>query len=120
LAPLFAGEIKYPVSEIPRQLLKDASAMLFVAAKVSHLALLPQVKAEATRRVQAIVSKMDELRFGNCTNTGACEAECPKEISIDNIARMKRKFLGAEIDANKRSEIGSILKIHPSIELPIE
>ena len=75
--------------------------MLFVAAKVSHLALLPQGKVEATRRVQAMVAKMDELGFGNCTNTGACEAECPKEISIDNIARMNREFLGAKIVAQK-------------------
>jgi succinate dehydrogenase / fumarate reductase iron-sulfur subunit len=64
--------------------------------------LLPQGKAEATRRVQAMVAKMDELGFGNCTNTGACEAECPKEISIDNIARMNREFLGAKIGAQKK------------------
>jgi succinate dehydrogenase / fumarate reductase iron-sulfur subunit len=76
--------------------------MLFVAAKVSHLALLPQGKAEATRRVQAMVAKMDELGFGNCTNTGACEAECPKLISIDNIARMNREYLGAKIGAQKQ------------------
>jgi succinate dehydrogenase / fumarate reductase iron-sulfur subunit len=75
--------------------------MLFVAAKVSHLAFLPQGKVEATRRVQAMVAKMDELGFGNCTNTGACEAECPKSISIDNIARMNREFLGAKIGAQK-------------------
>jgi succinate dehydrogenase / fumarate reductase, iron-sulfur subunit len=81
---------------------KNASAMLFVAAKVSHFALLPQGKAEATRRVEAMVAKMDELGFGNCTNTGACEAECPKEISIDNIARMNREFLGAKIGSQKK------------------
>jgi succinate dehydrogenase / fumarate reductase iron-sulfur subunit len=81
---------------------KNASAMLFVAAKVSHLALLPQGKAEATERVQAMVNKMDELGFGNCTNTGACEAECPKEISITNIARMNREFLGAKLGAQKK------------------
>ena len=81
---------------------KNASAMLFVAAKVSHLALLPQGKAEATKRVQAMVAKMDELGFGNCTNTGACEAECPKQISIENIARMNREFLGAKIGSQKR------------------
>jgi succinate dehydrogenase / fumarate reductase, iron-sulfur subunit len=81
---------------------KNASAMLFVAAKVSHLALLPQGKAEASARVQAMVAKMDELGFGNCTNTGACEAECPKQISIDNIARMNREFLGAKIGAQKK------------------
>jgi succinate dehydrogenase / fumarate reductase iron-sulfur subunit len=82
---------------------KNASAMLFVAAKVSHFALLPQGKAEKTQRVQAMVAKMDELGFGNCTNTGACEAECPKDISIDNIARMNREFLGAKIGAQKKS-----------------
>jgi succinate dehydrogenase / fumarate reductase iron-sulfur subunit len=81
---------------------KNASAMLFVAAKVSHLALLPQGKAEATERVQAMVRKMDELGFGNCTNTGACEAECPKQISIINIARMNREFLGAKLGAQKQ------------------
>ena len=75
---------------------KNASAMLFVAAKVSHLALLPQGKAEAKRRAKAMVSKMDELGFGNCTNTGACEAECPKGISIANIARLNREFLAAK------------------------
>jgi len=74
---------------------KNASAMLFVAAKVSHLALLPQGQVEAKRRVKAMVAKMDELGFGNCTNTGACEAECPKEIKITNIARMNREFYKA-------------------------
>jgi len=81
---------------------KNASAMLFVAAKVSHLALLPQGKTEATDRVQAMVKKMDELGFGNCTNTGACEAECPKQISITNIARMNREFLSAKVCAQKK------------------
>jgi len=76
---------------------KNASAMLFVAAKVSHLALLPQGQVEAKRRVKAMVAKMDELGFGNCTNTGACEAECPKEIKITNIARMNREFYRASI-----------------------
>ncbi len=75
---------------------KNGSAMLFVSAKVSHLALLPQGKVEAARRVKAMVSKMDELGFGNCTNTGACEAECPKNISIVNIARLNREFLSAK------------------------
>jgi succinate dehydrogenase / fumarate reductase iron-sulfur subunit len=70
--------------------------MLFVSAKVSHLALLPQGKIEAARRVKAMVAKMDELGFGNCTNTGACEAECPKNISIVNIARLNREFLSAK------------------------
>jgi succinate dehydrogenase / fumarate reductase iron-sulfur subunit len=76
---------------------KNSSAMLFVAAKVSQLALLPQGKVEATRRVKAMVAKMDELGFGNCTNTGACEVECPKGISIAHIARMNREFLSATI-----------------------
>ena len=76
---------------------KNASAMLFVSAKVSHLARLPQGKVEAKRRVKAMVAKMDELGFGNCTNTVACEAECPKGISITNIAKMNREFLAAKI-----------------------
>ncbi|MFZ4740033.1 MAG: succinate dehydrogenase/fumarate reductase iron-sulfur subunit [Bacteroidales bacterium] len=76
---------------------KNASAMLFVAAKVSQLALLPQGKIEAKDRVKAMVAKMDELGFGNCTNTYACEAECPKGISVSNIARMNREYLCAKI-----------------------
>jgi succinate dehydrogenase / fumarate reductase iron-sulfur subunit len=80
---------------------KNASAMLFVSAKVAHLSLLPQGKAEAKRRVQKMVAKMDELGFGNCTNTYACEAECPKEIKVSNIARMNRDFLGAKVGAQK-------------------
>ena len=72
---------------------KNGSAMLFVAAKVSQFALLPQGKVEAARRVRAMVSKMDELGFGNCTNTGACAAQCPKNISLSNIARMNREYL---------------------------
>lgn len=76
---------------------KNASAMLFVSAKVSQLALLPQGKIEAKERVQAMVARMDELGFGNCTNTGACEAECPKEIKISNIARMNRGFIWAKL-----------------------
>jgi succinate dehydrogenase / fumarate reductase iron-sulfur subunit len=75
---------------------KNGSAMLFVAAKVSQLALLPQGKVEAARRAKAMVQKMDELGFGNCTNTGACEAECPKNISITHIARLNREFLKAK------------------------
>ncbi len=75
---------------------KNASAMLFVSAKVSHLALLPQGKPEAARRAKAMVAKMDELGFGNCTNTGSCEAECPKGIKITNIARLNREFLMAK------------------------
>jgi len=74
----------------------NASAMLFVGAKVSHLALLPQGRPEAARRVAAMVRKMDELDFGNCSNETECEAECPKGISILNIARLNREFLKAE------------------------
>jgi succinate dehydrogenase iron-sulfur subunit len=81
---------------------KNASAMLFVSAKVSQYALLEQGRTEATKRVKAMVAKMDELGFGNCTNTYACEAECPKGISVSNIARMNREFLGAKvIDKNE-------------------
>jgi succinate dehydrogenase / fumarate reductase, iron-sulfur subunit len=76
---------------------KNASAMLFVAAKVSHLALLPQGKVEARQRVQKMVAMMDELGFGNCTNTYACEAECPKLISRSNIARLNREFFCAKV-----------------------
>ena len=76
---------------------KNASAMLFVAAKVSQFAVLPQGKIEAKERVQKMVAKMDELGFGNCTNTGACEAECPKQISLSHIARLNREFLTAKI-----------------------
>ena len=76
---------------------KNASAMLFVAAKVSQFALLPQGEIEAKDRVKAMVAKMDELGFGNCTNTYACEAECPKGISVANIARMNREFLCANV-----------------------
>lgn len=76
---------------------KNSSAMLFVASKVSHFALLPQGKIEATRRVKRMVAKMDELGFGNCSNTGACEVECPKGISLAHIARMNREFLTAQV-----------------------
>jgi len=76
---------------------KNSSAMLFVSAKVSQLALLPQGKVEARERVLNMVKQMDEEGFGNCSNTGACEAECPKEISIENIARMNMEFLKAAI-----------------------
>ena len=69
--------------------------MLFVGAKVSQYALLPQGQVEATERVLNMVKQMDEEGFGNCTNTGACEVECPKEISLENIARMNREFLKA-------------------------
>jgi succinate dehydrogenase / fumarate reductase iron-sulfur subunit len=76
---------------------KNASAMLFVAAKVSQMALLPQGQPERTHRVKAMVAQMDEEGFGNCTNTGACEAECPKSISISNIARMNRDFIFSNV-----------------------
>jgi len=75
---------------------KNSSAMLFVAAKVSQLALLPQGKIEAARRAKSMVAKMDELGFGGCTNTGACQMECPKSISIEHIARLNREFLKAK------------------------
>ena len=75
---------------------KNGSAMLFVSAKVSQLALLPQGRVEAARRAKNMVAKMDELGFGNCTNTGACEVECPKGISLTNIARLNREFLSAK------------------------
>ncbi|WP_103069676.1 succinate dehydrogenase/fumarate reductase iron-sulfur subunit [Aquimarina sediminis] len=74
---------------------KNASAMLFTSAKVSQFALLPQGQVEATERVLAMVNQMDEEGFGNCTNTGACEIECPKGISLENIARMNREYLKA-------------------------
>ncbi len=74
---------------------KNASAMLFVSAKVSQYALLPQGKIEASDRVLNMVKQMDDEGFGNCTNTGACEVECPKGISLENIARMNREYLFA-------------------------
>lgn len=76
---------------------KNASAMLFVGAKISHLTLLPQGKIESKERVLKLVAKMDELGFGNCTNTGACEAECPKGIKMTNIARLNREYYYAKI-----------------------
>ena len=76
---------------------KNGSAMLFVSAKVSQLNLLPQGKPEALRRAKAMIAKMDELGFGNCTNTRACEAECPKNVSISNIARLNRDFIKAKL-----------------------
>jgi succinate dehydrogenase / fumarate reductase iron-sulfur subunit len=76
---------------------KNASAMLFVSAKISQFALLPQGKIEAKQRVKKMVKMMDELGFGNCTNTYACEAECPKLISRSNIARMNREFMCAKV-----------------------
>ena len=76
---------------------KNGSAMLFVGAKVSQYALLPQGKVEATNRVLNMVRQMDEEGFGNCTNTGACEIECPKGISLENIARMNREYMSASL-----------------------
>jgi succinate dehydrogenase / fumarate reductase iron-sulfur subunit len=82
----------------------NASAMLFVGAKVSHLALLPQGRVEAARRVRNMVARMDEMGFGSCSNTYACEAQCPKEISVANIARMNQEFLAAKLFAEKEKE----------------
>jgi succinate dehydrogenase / fumarate reductase iron-sulfur subunit len=79
---------------------KNASAMLFVSAKVSQLTLLPQGKVEAVKRVENMVAQMDSEGFGSCTNTGACEAECPKEISLTNIARLNREYFAAKITSN--------------------
>ena len=76
---------------------KNASAMLFTSAKVSQFALLPQGRVEATQRVLNMVEQMDKEGFGNCTNTGACEVECPKGISLENIARMNREYLTASL-----------------------
>ena len=76
---------------------KNSSAMLFVSAKVSQYALLPQGQVEATDRVLNMVQQMDDEGFGNCTNTGACEVECPKGISLDNISRMNREFITANV-----------------------
>ncbi|HEV7229886.1 MAG TPA: succinate dehydrogenase/fumarate reductase iron-sulfur subunit [Bacteroidia bacterium] len=76
---------------------KNSSAMLFVSAKVSQLALLPQGRVEAEERVKEMVAQMDKEGFGNCSNTGACEVECPKEISLENIARMNREYYVANI-----------------------
>ncbi len=76
---------------------KNSSAMLFVSAKVSQLALLPQGRVEAAKRAKNMVAKMDELGFGGCSNTGACEMECPKGISIAHIARLNREFLCANL-----------------------
>lgn len=83
---------------------KNASAMLFVAAKVSQFALLPQGRIEASQRVKSMVAKMDELGFGNCTNTYACEAECPKQVSVSHIARMNREFISAKICSQKEEQ----------------
>ncbi len=79
----------------------NASAMLFTSAKVSHLSLLPQGKVEAKRRAQAMVKQMDLEGFGNCSNITACEAECPKGISVANIARMNREYLGSAVGSEQ-------------------
>jgi len=76
---------------------KNSSAMLFVSAKVSQLSLLPQGEVEAADRVLNMVKQMDDEGFGNCTNTGACQVECPKGISLDNIARMNRELVRAKL-----------------------
>jgi succinate dehydrogenase / fumarate reductase iron-sulfur subunit len=80
---------------------KNGSAMLFVSAKVSQLALLPQGEVEKENRVMSMVAQMDEEGFGACTVTGACEMECPKEISLENIARMNREFIAAKAKSKK-------------------
>jgi succinate dehydrogenase / fumarate reductase iron-sulfur subunit len=80
---------------------KNSSAMLFVGAKVSQYALLPQGQAERTQRVIAMVEQMDAEGFGNCSVTGACEAVCPKEISLENIARLNREYLRAKLVSRK-------------------
>ena len=80
---------------------KNSSAMLFVSAKVSQFSLLPQGQPEAKERVLNMVNQMDLEGFGNCTNTGACEVECPKGISLENIARMNRDYLFASLSSNK-------------------
>jgi succinate dehydrogenase / fumarate reductase iron-sulfur subunit len=79
---------------------KNASAMLFVAAKVSHLALLPQGQVEKQLRVEKMVTQMDKEGFGSCTNTGACSYECPKNISLSHIARLNREYLSAKLISN--------------------
>ena len=78
----------------------DGNSMLFTAAKVSHLGLLPQGEVENSRRVLNMIKQMDEEGFGLCSNVGACEAECPKEISIENIARMNRYYTSAVLTSD--------------------
>ena len=86
---------------------KNASAMLFTAAKVSHLALLPQGKVEKTERVRRMVAQMDQEGFGNCTNYYECEAACPKEISTRFIARMNRDYLRASLKRQDKKDEGA-------------
>jgi len=85
----------------------NASAMLFVGAKVSHLAHLPQGKIEAMKRVEAMVARMDELGFGYCSNAAACEFECPKGIKIEHIAKLNREFISAKVGSQLPKEGGS-------------
>lgn len=99
---------------------KNASAMLFVSAKVSQLALLPQGKPEAARRVQAMVAKMDELGFGNCTNTYACEAECPKQIKRSNIARMNREFMCAKVCSEEQNYRFRIVNKNQAVRISLQ
>lgn len=82
----------------------NSSAMLFVSAKISQLALLPQGQAERDKRAVSMVEQMDEEGFGNCTNIGACEAECPKEIKLTNIARMNRDYIGAMVGSDEKGK----------------
>lgn len=82
----------------------NSSAMLFVSAKISQLALLPQGQPERDKRAVAMVEQMDEEGFGNCTNIGACEAECPKEIRLTNIARMNRDYIGAMLGSDEKGK----------------
>ncbi len=83
----------------------NGSAMLFVGAKVSHLALLPQGEIESQRRAQAMVAQMDSEGFGRCSNITACQAECPKNISVDNIARLNRQYIGSVFGAQEEIEV---------------
>jgi succinate dehydrogenase / fumarate reductase iron-sulfur subunit len=85
---------------------KNASAMLFVAAKVSHLGILPQGQPERAERVQRMVAQMDAEGFGNCTNYFECEAACPKEISVQFIAQMNRDYLWASVRGGENGEAG--------------
>lgn len=84
---------------------KNASAMLFTGAKIAHLALLPQGKAERKRRAESMIAQMDAEGFGACTNTGACSAECPKGISMENIAQMNREYIFATATSKPEKEI---------------
>lgn len=85
---------------------KNASAMLFVSAKISHLSLLPQGAIEKQRRALNMVAQMDQEGFGSCTNTGACEATCPKEIKLDSIARLHREYLCSSVSSKPITDKG--------------